>query len=61
MTGLRKFWFSVLSLICYTFLLWQNSGLDPFNLGLALAILNGTFVAGNAAVHIKGKVENKSV
>ena len=61
MQGLRKFWFSVLSLISFTILLIYNQTLDPFNLGLALGVLNGTFVAGNALVHIKGKIENKSV
>ena len=60
MTGLRKFWFSVLSLASFTFLMWVNQSLDPFNLGLALGVLNGTFIAGNAAVHIKGKPENSS-
>ncbi len=59
MRGLRKFWFSVLSLISFTLILLSIPTLDPFNLGLALGVLNGTFVAGNAVVHAKGKTENK--
>jgi hypothetical protein len=61
MTGLRKFWFSVLSLASFTFLMWINPKIDPLNLGLALTFLNGSFVAANAFIHAKGKVENKNL
>ena len=59
MTGLRKFWAYVLALASFTSLLIINSKLDPFNLGLAITLIVGSFIAGNAVVHAKGKTDNK--
>ena len=61
MNGLRKFWAFVLALISFTTLMIVNQTLDPFNLGLAITLITGTFVAGNAVVHAKGKTESKEI
>ena len=58
MNGLRKFWAFALSLISFTVLLALKD-YDPISMGTALAMITGVFIAGNAAVHIKGQEENK--
>lgn len=57
MNGLRKFWAYVLALASFTALLIIKE-YDPISLGTALTLIVGTFILGNAAVHIKGKSEN---
>ena len=53
MTGLRKFWAYVLALASFTTLSIVKD-LDPISLGTAITLIVGTFILGNAAVHIKG-------
>ena len=54
MKGLRKFWAFVLSLLSFTILLALHPTLDVMALGIGIAGIAVTFMAGNAAVHIKG-------
>jgi len=54
MTGLRKFWAYVLALASFTTLSIVKD-FDPISLGTAITLIVGTFIFGNAAVHIKGK------
>jgi len=43
----RKLWLTVFSLVIFVAVMYLNQTADPMSIGIAIGIINGTYVAGN--------------
>lgn len=46
--GYRKFIVAILGLISFTLIMIKNTAIDPFNLGLGIAVVVGAFSGADA-------------
>lgn len=53
LVGLRKFILTVLGLLCFTVILFVHETVDPFWLGLGLALLLTPTAIANVFEHLK--------
>jgi hypothetical protein len=61
MYGWRKFAMAVLSLFSFTLILiLTKTAIDPFNLGLGIAFINGSYAGANALKAFAARRENET-
>lgn len=61
MYGWRKFAMAILSLLSFTLILiFTNTAIDPFDLGLGIAFINGSYAGANALKAFAEKGQNEA-
>lgn len=61
MRGWRKYSMAIISLASFTaILIISDNNIDPLNLGLGIAFINGSYAGANAMTHFaEAKMKNK--